>query len=242
VDYTDHSVPWVRYVPVGETIEAHPQALPSDRLEEVLDRYKVFAVGLCQCRVAEEIVGRGCERPLENCVVFGNVAEHLIHYGKMRRAEKKEILEIKAQAAAAGLASFVSEMELSRNGGGAACSCCGCCCGALRTISQFNAPGLIAPPHFLPEVELAKCTYCGRCASACPVGATVVDGKSRWHQHLPERCIGCGLCAVACHREHAIQMEPTPRYREPPRRWLSILLRLAPNHLRNAWSVWRKSR
>ncbi|MGD9002603.1 MAG: 4Fe-4S binding protein, partial [Anaerolineae bacterium] len=175
VDYADHPVPWVRYVPVGETIEAHPQALPSDRLEEVLDRYTTFAVGLCQCRVAEEIVGRGCERPVENCVVFGNVAELLIHHGKMRRAEKGEILEIKAAAAAAGLASFVAEIELRKNGGGAACSCCGCCCGALRTISQFNAPGLIAPPHFLPEVELDKCTYCGRCASACPVGATVVD-------------------------------------------------------------------
>jgi hypothetical protein len=96
VDYTEHPVPGVRYVPVGETIEAHPKALPSDRLEEVLDRHKVFAVGLCQCRITEEIVGRGCDRPLENCVVFGGVAELLIRHGKMRRVEKKDVLEIKA--------------------------------------------------------------------------------------------------------------------------------------------------
>jgi Pyruvate/2-oxoacid:ferredoxin oxidoreductase delta subunit len=239
MDYAEHPVPWVRYVPVGETIETHPKALPSDRLEEVLDRYKVFAVGLCQCRMAERIVGRGCDRPLENCVVFGGVAEFLIRHGKMRQMEKKDILEIKAEAASAGLASFVAETELVKDSGGAVCSCCGCCCGALRTISQFNAPGLIAPPHFLPQVDLAKCTYCGQCASACPVGATVVDVKSQLHQHLPERCIGCGLCAVACRRVHAIQMEPTPKYREPPRSWLSTLLHIAPNHLRNAWSVWR---
>ncbi|NIO70653.1 MAG: hypothetical protein GTO14_10805, partial [Anaerolineales bacterium] len=76
----------------------------------------------------------------------------------------------------------------------------------------------------------------------CPVGATVVDAKGKSHQHLPERCIGCGLCAVACDKQHAIQMEPTPKYRQPPKSLLSTLLQIAPNYLRNAWSVWRKYR
>jgi len=232
----------VRYVPVGETIEAHPMALPSDRLEEVLDRYKVFAVGLCQCRMTEEIVGRGCGRPMENCVAFGDVAEFLIRNGKMRRVKKQDILEIKAEAASAGLASFIMEADLGKSTSGASCSCCGCCCGALRTISQFNTPGMIAPPHFMPQVDLATCTYCGQCAKVCPVGAIVVDVKGKLHRHLAERCIGCGLCAVACDKQHAIQMEPTPKYRQPPKRLLSTGLQMAPNYLRNAWSVWRKYR
>jgi formate hydrogenlyase subunit 6/NADH:ubiquinone oxidoreductase subunit I len=69
-----------------------------------------------------------------------------------------------------------------------------------------------------------------------------VDVKGKLHQHLTERCIGCGLCAVACGKEHAIQMEPTPKYRQPPRSLLSALLQVTPNYLRNAWSVWRKYR
>lgn len=242
VDYAEHPFSTVRYLPVGETIEAHPMALPSDRLEEILDHYKVFAVGLCQCRMAEEIVGRGCGRSLENCVGFGDLAEILIRNGKMRRVEKKDVLEIKAAAEAEGLATWMSEVELGKSSGGASCSCCGCCCGALRTISQFNAPGLIAPPHFMPKADLAKCTYCGQCAKVCPVGATVVDTKGKSHQHRSERCIGCGLCAVACDKQHAIQMEPTPKYRLPPKSLLSALLQIAPNYLRNAWSVWRKYR
>jgi electron transport complex protein RnfB len=242
VDYAEHTASTVRYLPVREAIEAHPMALPSDRLEEILDRYKVFALGLCQCRMTEEIVGRGCGRPLENCVSFGDAAEFLIRHGKMRRVEMKDVLEIKAEAEAAGLASFIVETELGKNISGASCSCCGCCCGALRTISEFNMPGMIALPHFMPNVDLTKCTYCGRCAKVCPVGAMVVDVKSKSHQHLTERCIGCGLCAVTCDREHAIQMEPTPKYRQPPRRLLTALLQTAPNYLRNAWSVWRKYR
>jgi electron transport complex protein RnfB len=238
----EHPSTTVRYVPVGETIVAHPRALPSDRLEEVLDRYETFAVGLCQCRMTEQIVGRGCDRPLETCVGFGSAAELLVRHGKMRPAEKKEILEIKAAAAAAGLASFVMEAELRGTRSGASCSCCGCCCGALRTISEFNVPGMIAPPHFVPQVDLAACTYCGQCARVCPVGAMVVDVEGRVHRHLAERCIGCGLCAVACDRQHAIRMEAVAGYREPPVRTIPALLQNAPTYLRNAWSVWRKYR
>jgi len=241
-DYAEHPVPWARYVPVGKAIEAHPMALPSDRLEEALDGYQAFAVGLCQCRVAARVVGHGCGRPRENCVGFGQVAEYLIRNGKMRRTEKREVLEIKARAAAAGLATFVAEVRSKDRIGGALCSCCGCCCAALRTISQFNAPGLIAPPHFLPQVDLTMCTCCGQCATVCPVGAMVVETTGRAHRHLAERCIGCGLCAVACPRDRAIRMEPTPGYRKPPRGLTSALLQIVPNHLRNAWSVWRRHR
>jgi Pyruvate/2-oxoacid:ferredoxin oxidoreductase delta subunit len=242
LDYIERPSATVRYVPVGEAIEVPHVALPADRLEAILDRYEVFAVGLCQCRMAQEIVGRGCGRSMENCVGFGDVAELLIRHGRMRRVEKKDVLEIKAEAEAAGLATWMFETELGKSSSGASCSCCGCCCDALRTISEFNAPGMIAPPHFRPKVDLTKCMYCGKCAKICPVGAVVVDTKGKSHQHLTERCIGCGLCAVACDKQHAIQMEPTPKYREPPRSLISALLQTAPNYLRSAWSVWRKYR
>src|SRR5450759_3400033 len=63
--------PFVRVLPVGRAIEAHPLALPSDQLEVVLDRYHVFGFGQCQCRMVMEVKGQGCGKPIGNCTVMG---------------------------------------------------------------------------------------------------------------------------------------------------------------------------
>ncbi len=242
LDYAEHDLPAVRYLPVGRTIENNSHALPSDRLAEVLDRYDLFALGLCQCRMTEGIVGRGCERSMENCVAFGEGAEYVIKSGRMRQVTKQEVLAVKAEAEANGLVTFIAEADWGRGAGGASCSCCGCCCHALQTITKFNVPGLISPPHFTPRLDSAKCNHCAKCARNCPMGAIVVDTKGKTFRHLPHRCIGCGLCAAACDRQQALRMEPVAGYREPPRRLRSILRQMGPNYLRNAWSVWRRRR
>jgi Pyruvate/2-oxoacid:ferredoxin oxidoreductase delta subunit len=167
------------------------------------------------------------------------VVEPLIHSGRMRRAEKQEVLELKAEAEAQGLVTFVSDLFQSTSG--SSCSCCGCCCHAMRLVNEFHAPGLLAPPHFVPHVDTAQCTSCGKCARACPMGAIVVDARGKSYQHLAERCIGCGLCATACHRE-AITMEESPTYRRPPSSTVSAVAQALPNYLRNAWDAWRGRR
>jgi Pyruvate/2-oxoacid:ferredoxin oxidoreductase delta subunit len=237
--YGHHPVQSVRYLPVAQASPYLPQAVPADRLESVLDGHTSFAVGLCQCRITETLVGRGCERPLETCLGYGEVVEPLIASGRMRRAEKQEVLELKAEAEAQGLVTFVS--DLFQNTSGSSCSCCGCCCHAMRLVNEFNAPGLLAPPHFVPRFATEQCTACGKCARACPMGAIVVDARGKSVQHLAERCIGCGLCATACHRQ-AITMEEAPDYRRPPTSTISAVAQALPNYLRNAWDAWRRTR
>jgi Pyruvate/2-oxoacid:ferredoxin oxidoreductase delta subunit len=240
LDYQEHTTPVVRYLPVGKVIDAHPMALPSDKLEAVMDEWSVFAVGNCQCRTAMVVVGQGCGKPLGNCMIMGEWAEQSIKEGRARQVSKKEAIEIKREAEAHGMVNWMMNVRSSK--GQNSCSCCGCCCHAMRMISEFNAPGSIAPAHFLPRFDASRCTYCGRCATNCPMAAIAVDTKQKAYRHLRERCIGCGLCVLACERQRALTMEAVPNYKLPYRSWFSLIAHSMPGMLRTSFKLWRQRR
>ena len=230
--------PFVRVLPVGSTIAAHPMALPSDRLEVILDRYTDFGVGQCQCRMTMQVAGQGCGKPVGNCTVMGEFAARGIRQGWLRAVSKKNVLEIKREAESHGLVTWIMNAEAGR--GQASCSCCGCCCYAMRIVTEFNAPGVMAPAHFRPRFDSARCTYCGQCARQCPVGALAMDVRQRTSRYLEARCIGCGLCVVACGDRRAVAMEPVPAYTLPYQSWFAYQLHATAGMVKSAWKVWRR--
>ncbi len=237
--YVAYRTDTVRYMPTGHLAKSHPLALPSDQFEQIIDSYNSFAVGHCQCRMSAEIVGKGCGKPTLNCSALGEWADGAISRGLMKRVSKKEYIEIKKEAEAAGLVNFLMNIDFAE--GQASCSCCGCCCYVLRLISDFDMPAAIAKPHFQPVINKQACTNCGACARVCPTGAIVVDPKrSTWT--LPHRCIGCGLCAAACKTKDAIRMDPLPDYRIPPDSWFGFARRTALGTGRNLLRGWLKTR
>jgi ferredoxin len=147
------------------------------------------------------------------------------------------MLEIKREAESLGMVNWMMNVESTK--GQSSCTCCGCCCHAMRSINEFNAPGAIAPPHFLPKFDDARCTWCGRCAKQCPMGALTLDLEAKTRVHRIERCIGCGQCVVACGDRRGVAMEPVPAYKMPYKSWFSLLLGSAPSMIRTAWRVWR---
>lgn len=240
MQYAGATPPVVRYLPVGRAIETHPMALPTDRLEDVLERFEWFGVGQCQCRLAAQSEGHGCGKPLGNCAVMGRWALTGIRRGWLRKVSKPEMLDIKREAEAHGMVNWM--MNVQASGGQSSCSCCGCCCHLMRVVAEFSAPGLFAPPHFRPQRDPSRCNCCGRCAAGCPMKAIVTDAGAKTFQYLPQRCVGCGLCALACERRRALSLEPVPDYQLPYKSWFSLAMRSVPGMLRTSWNVWRSRR
>jgi MinD superfamily P-loop ATPase len=50
--------------------------------------------------------------------------------------------------------------------------------------------------QMIPKVDLAMCTYCGRCAEVCQYHAIAVVGQKVLI--FPELCHGCGSCTLNC--------------------------------------------
>ena len=67
----------------------------------------------------------------------------------------------------------------------------------MRGVNEFNAPGFIAPPHFLPQLDASKCTYCGKCAQRCPSDA-IAYTPYEVHSIDLEKCIKCDICRQVC--------------------------------------------
>ena len=235
MDYNTGIQPFVRYLPVGQAARSLNMAWPADRLEEQLARYDLFAVGNCQCRAAMHLVGKGCQRPLENCLAMGPLSQHFIDSGSMRRIDLEEAVGIKQEAESAGLVSWMCNVKPGDTWGNVSCSCCGCCCHGLRSISEFNAPGMISQPHFMPARDADACDSCMLCVKACPMAAWAVSGKELIFQRV--RCIGCGLCVVKCSRD-ALTLEPVAGVSPPRSSWAMKALKMAPVSVAASARVW----
>jgi len=58
----------------------------------------------------------------------------------------------------------------------------------ITATSAVNIP--------VPQVDLDKCTYCGRCAEVCAYHALAVINRNLLT--FPELCHGCGACSYLC--------------------------------------------
>lgn len=238
VDYVRSARPILRTLPANALAGSLHGAWPAEKLEELLEPHTRFAIGNCQCRVAMQLLGKGCDRPLQNCVAFGPMAKPVIQRGLMREVSRQAVIDAKREAEQNGCVTWIGNSRQDWRGN-VSCSCCGCCCHALRLITEFNVPSMICRPHFVPVRDEATCTSCRLCSDACATGAwqRSGDGDQVEVEYSPARCIGCGLCVVAC-EFGAMRLEPTTTVRPMERSWRAMLLRSAPSYLTTSVRVW----
>ncbi len=215
-EYTPHwfdkgawnKVPQLRTIPVNESIQVQNTVFPYEHAEKIIQEEKIFAVAPCICRQEQKILGRGCDNPLETCLVFGSAAEYYIHNDLGRKIDREEVREILKTANKAGLVLQPSNAKKPSN----ICTCCGCCCGVLRNIKRHPRPATLVWSPCIAELDTDMCSGCGVCESRCQMDAVYLKNG---HAILEkDRCIGCGLCVSTC-PTHALSLVRKPKSDQP---------------------------
>jgi len=186
------TIPQMRTIPIGESIEPHLEAYPYEQVMQLLDNQDRFAVAPCICRLEAKMEGAGCSALEEACLIFGDWADYYVREGKGRAIDRAEVLEILKKADQDNL---VLQPSNSRDVS-VICCCCKCCCGVLKSLTRHPRPAEAVFSHFTASFDQRFCAGCGICIERCPMGAfTRSDDKVEFNS---VRCIGCGLCVTTC--------------------------------------------
>ena len=81
----------IRVVRVDKVVETPEEfILPSQSVEEVIEKFDDIAVGHCFCRQRRKVLGDGCatEAPTLNCFTFGKSARHTTRSGVCQESDK----------------------------------------------------------------------------------------------------------------------------------------------------------
>lgn len=186
---------------------AAENALPNDtvlllsEVEEMIDAATHIIVQPCDCRR----LGQNCDRPVETCVWFDDVALESLDRGYGRRLTKTEATELVHWADKKGL-MHTGDSEWRARGLHAVCNCCACDCYPFLAAQELGSKGAWPKSHYIAVHDRERCNLCGACVNRCHFeafyydGSTVeIDGKAKRNVRFDsEKCWGCGLCANTC--------------------------------------------
>jgi ferredoxin len=210
-----HVPPIHRVIPVEEAVPAGIEIYPYERATALLEGAKAWGVRDCICRIQQKLVGKGCDHPVENCLVFAPVEGIFASSETTREITKAEALEILREAEDAGLVHSPGNYQ---DGNHYICNCCTCCCGVLRSVAEFSIPSAVAHSDFVAVVDAGLCAGCGDCLERCQFGALALPGDICLVD--AGSCVGCGLCVTACvcrdGTSQALYLERRPAGEIPP--------------------------
>lgn len=214
--------PQLRTIPVAESLPLDRPILPYEDARHILRQHSRIAVAPCICRREHRMVGKGCDRPEETCLILGATADYYVENGLGRRISLQEALDILRLAEASGLVLQPGSSQRPAN----ICCCCGCCCQVLNAFKRHQAPATIVSSLYSISADRRECIGCGLCLERCQMGALALeDGLVAPNR---TRCIGCGLCVTAC-PSGALRLERKPPALAPriPPNTIAAYLRLA---------------
>ncbi len=214
----------LRVVPVSKAISTELNVMAYDQVEKIIQSQSRILVAPCICRREHEIMGKGCDKLSESCLVFGAGAYIYESRGIGRVITKEEALDIVREGVRQGLVPQPSNSRKPIN----ICLCCDCCCQILKNIKAFDAPAKIVSSNYQAHANPDLCTGCGACESICPMDAVALDEKTATAAVDLNRCIGCGLCVTVCEFDAMRLKEKALGEKiEPPANIIDTYMRIA---------------
>jgi H+/Na+-translocating ferredoxin:NAD+ oxidoreductase subunit B len=201
----------LRVIPVSKSISAEMNVMPYEEAESIIKKQSKIVVAPCICRKEQNMVGHGCDRPLETCLMLGVGAFFYEQNGIGRSVSQEEALEILNKGIEAGLVLQPSNSQKPL----VFCMCCGCCCLVLKNLNRLDEPAKVAYTNYYATVSEDDCTGCGNCEDICQMGAITVEDESPVVSLA--RCIGCGLCVTRCEFDATslVEKEKSEKYAIP---------------------------
>ena len=202
------NIPGFKVIPLEETIQSDTTLYPYQMLKESIKHARKIAVTDCVCRKESQLLGEGCNHPLETCLSFGVAAEYYIENGLGREITSEEAIQIIKETDEAGLVHAGANSKHLSN----ICNCCPCCCVSMKGMTQYGLnKEKFMNAIFESIIDRDLCIACGSCVERCPVNAISLNEVAEVDRNL---CLGCGLCSNVC-PEEAIHLKPRKDLEEP---------------------------
>ncbi|MHA1488889.1 MAG: 4Fe-4S binding protein [Promethearchaeota archaeon] len=193
------------------------QILPTQNIEDIINKFDDIAVGHCFCRQHKDLLGEPCKITdlRENCFTFGKSARFCVEQGFQRMISKDEALEILKKSEEAGLVhkAFHPHSDIFKEET-SICNCCSDCCATFELWRDGVLP-LINSTNYLSNVNQDLCVGCGTCTEKCPVEAIKLN-ENNVAEVNEKGCLGCGICAHFCPEGAIYLLEGMRKVYVPP--------------------------
>jgi Na+-translocating ferredoxin:NAD+ oxidoreductase subunit B len=219
--------PIQRVIPVYESVRQGLEVRPFDSAAGIIASARSWGVTNCICRKQMQLIGKGCNHPLEMCLTMSAAPGVFDQSAYVKALTQEEAMATLHRAAEAGLVHSVSNHQ---EGIWYICNCCTCSCGLLRGMAELGVASVVAHSGFVNRVDADKCVLCGECVHHCPFGALSLESTLLIDEL---RCAGCGVCTLAC-VEGALSLElrPEAELASPPQTEAGWKAERAQNYLR----------
>jgi NAD-dependent dihydropyrimidine dehydrogenase PreA subunit len=195
---------------INKDIKSPDKIVPSQRVEELIQKFDEIALGHCFCRHYKDLSGSPCKQTdlRETCFTFGKSARFTSEQGFSRMISKQEALQVLKKVEEAGLVhkAYHPNFDTSKDET-SICNCCKCCC--ANGVDAMIAP-IANTTNYLAVINEELCIGCGKCVEKCHTHAAYLDKDKKKSGRKEDLCIGCGVCAHFC-PQNAISMKEGER-------------------------------